>query len=64
MKLSDDFGVRALFGTLIIIGAIGIAAGGIFTGKLDVTMAMQLVNGWVLAVIAFYFGTKVAGIIK
>lgn len=60
MKIITDFGVRALFGTLIIGGFLGTTIWGMTHDPSVLTHIKDLFVPLVMAIIAFYFGQKSA----
>ncbi len=58
MKLWQDFGVTAWFGTLIIVGTFAIIGVGIYQGKVDIDLLVPMFSSWVGAIIAAYFTIK------
>ena len=57
-KLKTDFGVSALLGTLIVIGAFTVIIIGLLTRQIDAGYIMVLIAGWVSGVISSYFIVK------
>jgi uncharacterized membrane protein YjjB (DUF3815 family) len=57
MKLAKDFGVRALFGTLIIIGVFGLCFYLAVNDKLPAEILAGVV-GTLGTLVGFYFGTE------
>lgn len=58
MKLVNDFGVTALFGTLIIIGTFTIMGIGVATDKVTFTELLPMFGAWVGAIVSAYFIIK------
>lgn len=57
-KLLHDFGVTALFGTLIIVGSFAAIIIGVVTGGLSFDVLMPVLGSWVGAIVAAYFVIK------
>lgn len=57
-KLAKDFGVSALLGTLVVVGAFTVIIIGLFTRQVDVAYVMVLLASWVSAVVGSYFTIK------
>jgi len=60
-KLLRDFGVRALFGTIALLGYIGITSVAIVTDRTDM---VSIITNWymplIMAIVGFYFGGSTA----
>ena len=59
-KLKTDFGVSALLGTLIVVGAFTVIIIGLLTRQVDVAYVMVLLASWVSAVVSAYLVVKSA----
>ena len=57
-KLKADFGVSALLGTLVVVGAFTVIIIGLLTRQVDVAYVMVLLASWVSAVVGAYFVIK------
>ncbi len=55
MKLRQDFGIRALFGTIIITGSFMLLGLGVSKGELKWDVLLPVMGGWVTTIIAMYF---------
>jgi hypothetical protein len=58
MKLLRDFGVTALFGTLIIIGSFVMLGLGLVNGDISASDILPMIGAWVGAVVGAYFVVK------
>lgn len=57
-KLSKDFGVRSLFGTILICGYIVLFTFTLFYRANLLDKVIQGFSNIVMAIVAFYFGSK------
>lgn len=55
MKLRQDFGIRALFGTIIITGSFMLLGLGVSKGDLKWDVLLPVMGSWVTTIIAMYF---------
>lgn len=58
MKLFNDFGVTAWFGTLILIGTFALLALGLVKGMVSFSVVLPLLATWVGAIVSAYFTVK------
>lgn len=58
MKLLKDFGVTALFGTLIIIGAFVVIVLGVISKQISYAEVLPMLGTWVGSIVTAYFVVK------
>uniref|UniRef100_A0A6H2A765 Uncharacterized protein n=1 Tax=viral metagenome TaxID=1070528 RepID=A0A6H2A765_9ZZZZ len=58
MKLLKDFGVTALFGTMVIIGVFALLFIGVSRDKIEFDQLLPIVSAWVSAIVGAYFAVK------
>lgn len=58
MKLRKDFGVSALFGVLVILGAFITIGIGLVKGQILVSDILPMLGAWVGMVLSAYFVVK------
>jgi|GEM_PF-4165577 hypothetical protein len=54
MKLKEDFGVTALFGCLIIVGAFAVILAALLKDKIEFESVFVAVSSWVGSIITAY----------
>lgn len=58
MKLIDDFGVTALFGSIILIGSFVLLGIGVFQKSIDMTDLLPMLGSWVGGIVTGYIVIK------